>query len=47
MSPLKEVGTGLESVMQSEVGQRRTDVYSRIHVESRTVVQMNLFAGQE
>ena len=27
MSPLKEVGMGLESVMQSEVGQRRTNVY--------------------
>ena len=39
----------LESVIQSEVRKRKTNILILMHiyVESRRMVQMNLFAGQE
>ena len=38
----------LESVVQSEVGQKQENtIYEYIHMESRKIVLMNLFAGQE
>ena len=37
---------GLETVIQSEVRKRKTNiVYYRIYVEPRKMVQMNRFAG--
>ena len=38
----------LESVIQSEVGRRKTNiVYYCIYMESREMVQLSLFSGQE
>ena len=45
-----ETWTALESVTQSEVSQKEKNnnvVYLCIYVESRKMVQMNLFVGQE
>ena len=38
----------LEPIVQSEVSQRKTNiVYEHIYMESRKMVLMNLFAGQQ
>ena len=38
----------LESVMQSKVGQKQENtIYQYLHMESRKIALMNLFAGQE
>ena len=46
--PFVVTRTDLESVIQSEVSQRKTNmVYSHTHTKSRKMIQMNLFAGLE
>ena len=43
-----ETWMGLETVIQSEVRKRKTNiVYQHIYVESRIMVQMNWFARQK
>ena len=46
--PLAETWMDLETGIQREESQRKTSiVYSYIYVESRKMVQINLFAGQK
>ena len=40
-----ETWMDLESVIQSEVSQKEKNKYYHIYVESRKMVQMNLFVG--
>ena len=42
-----ELWMDLETVIQSEVSQKEKKIYINTYVESRKVVQMHLFAGQE
>ena len=37
----------LEPVIQSDVSQRKINMYQHIYIESRKIVLMNLFAGMQ
>ena len=45
--PFAEIWMDLETVIQNEVSQKNKTIYYHLHMESRKMIQRNLFAKQK